>query len=56
MASSEKKKIVVCPRCQSPNITSFMGFETGWKYECKDCGYIGALTEEIEIDVEKLER
>jgi transposase-like protein len=48
------EKLTVCPVCKSPNIVPYVGFRTGWQYECKKCGYIGALTEEIEVDLEKL--
>ena len=49
----EKKKITVCPVCGSIELAPYMGFETGWQYECKGCGYIGALTAEVEVLVPK---
>jgi len=42
--------ILKCPHCKSHNITLDTGGQTG-KYICKDCGYIGGLV--IEEDVEE---
>lgn len=33
----------VCPECGSADTHYELGGETGKKYHCKDCGYIGAL-------------
>ena len=48
----EKKtiKVKICPQCKSYNIILWMGGELGVQYKCKDCGYIGPLI--IEKDVE----
>jgi len=32
-----------CPKCGSKNMAPYMGFESGMKYECQDCGYQGVL-------------
>lgn len=37
----------ICPECRSNQITLYMGGQFG-KYECKKCGYIGALILERE--------
>ena len=43
------KKVYKCPKCGSKNLICFMGFQTGMKYQCLDCSYIGPLKiEEIE--------
>jgi predicted Zn-ribbon and HTH transcriptional regulator len=31
-----------CPQCKSKNIDLYMGGQFG-KYQCKDCGYVGAI-------------
>lgn len=49
----EKKKLTICPVCGSINLAPYIGFKTGWKYECKDCGYIGALTAEVDVPIPK---
>ena len=45
----EPKEITVCPICNSIDIVPYIGFETGWQYQCKSCGYIGALTKKLNI-------
>jgi hypothetical protein len=50
------KKIRVCPVCKSIDIAPRLGFKLGWEYECKNCGYRGALTEEVDISkIKKME-
>jgi ribosomal protein L37AE/L43A len=34
--------VLRCPVCKSKNITTYMGGQFG-KWQCKKCGYIGAL-------------
>ncbi len=34
---------LICPVCNSRNVTYYIGGELGYQYRCKDCGYIGAL-------------
>ncbi|MFO8109028.1 MAG: hypothetical protein R6U17_00675 [Thermoplasmata archaeon] len=36
-------KQLICPKCEGKNIVPEAGFITGYKYHCRDCGYIGAL-------------
>ncbi len=33
----------ICPVCKSKNITLWMGGNVGTQYQCKKCGYHGAL-------------
>jgi predicted RNA-binding Zn-ribbon protein involved in translation (DUF1610 family) len=40
------KSIKVCPKCGSKNVMPYMGFETGMRYECQNCGYVGVLVVE----------
>jgi len=47
--AKKKIKVRVCPKCESSNIIQWLGGKTG-QYKCKNCGYIGALI--IEKDVE----
>ncbi len=49
-----EKKIKVCPVCGSPHIHYVAGMITGEKYVCEDCGYVGSLI--IEMDVEEYKR
>lgn len=44
--------VLVCPQCNSVNITYYMGLKTGVQYQCKECGYIGAFI--IEKDREQI--
>ncbi len=46
----EKNKTLKCPKCGSSNIMPEAGFVTGYKYNCKDCSYVGSLI--IEEDIE----
>jgi len=43
-------KLKRCPVCKKINIMLDLGGQTG-KYRCKDCGYVGALI--IEEDIEE---
>ena len=48
-----KTRIIrTCPNCRSEDIFLNAGASTG-KYECKNCGYIGAIVIEREIDETK---
>lgn len=53
----EKKKpkevvtALVCPDCRGTNIYFEMGLITGRKYNCKDCGYVGAFILERKVIV-----
>ena len=39
-----KEKLVrVCPVCGSANVEPYLGFTTGMRYRCKDCGYVGVF-------------
>ena len=51
MEKEKKDKVMKCPKCGSSNINPEAGFVTGYKYNCKDCGYSGSLI--IEEDSEK---
>ena len=42
-------KIKKCPKCKSLNITLYMGGKFG-KYQCKNCGYVGVIVLEEEIN------
>ena len=49
----EKKRtrtVLVCPQCGSRDLYYEAGLITGYKYHCKNCGYIGAFV--VELDVE----
>ena len=43
-----KMKQKICPKCKSSDIIFNAGGQTG-KYECKNCGYVGAFIIEQEI-------
>jgi transcription initiation factor TFIIIB Brf1 subunit/transcription initiation factor TFIIB len=43
-------KIQACPVCHSKRIKLYAGGQTG-QYECEDCGYVGSLI--IEQDIER---
>ena len=42
--------VLVCPQCNSTNVTYYMGLKTGVQYQCKECDYVGAFI--IERDKE----
>ncbi len=37
------KKVLICPECDSTDVTYFLGGNIGYLYECKKCEYVGAL-------------
>lgn len=45
-----KITVKICPNCKSDNIVLYMGGILGVQYECKNCGYIGPLVIEKELD------
>ncbi|MCD4666346.1 hypothetical protein K8R47_00885 [archaeon] len=50
MGKNPLKTILKCPVCRSSDIILYMGGQMG-QYECKKCGYVGALI--IEEDITK---
>ena len=40
--------VEVCSNCFSPRIAPYMGYETGKRFICQDCGHISAVTLEFE--------
>jgi len=40
---SSTKTILICPQCGSRNVTYWLGLKSGFQYQCKDCGYVGAF-------------
>ncbi len=58
--SHSKKRILICPRCGSQNIklsSKFDAWLTSKRYLCMDCGYIGPIILEIEVnDIEQIKR
>lgn len=40
---SRPKTVLICPVCNSSNVTYYLGGQIGYMYHCKDCGYVGAL-------------
>ncbi len=40
---SHTSQVLICPVCNSSNVTYYLGGELGYQYRCKDCGYVGAL-------------
>lgn len=45
-----KLVVKICPNCRSDQIIFYMGGILGIQYKCKNCGYIGALIIEKELD------
>lgn len=43
-------RIKVCPFCRSTKVDLYMGSYFGKLYKCFDCGYVGPLIVEIDID------
>ena len=43
--------VLICPQCNSTDITYYMGLKTGVQYQCKQCNYVGAFI--IEMDKEQ---
>jgi len=54
LKSKKIKTVKICPKCNSKNMSIYMGAVTGMRYKCKDCGYIGVLTIEWEKNFKKL--
>ena len=49
-AGKRTDSVLVCPQCNSTDVTYYMGLKTGVQYQCKECGYVGAFI--IERDKE----
>ena len=47
--SNLHKRVLRCPQCGGTTIIYESGLITGYKYNCKDCSYIGALIIEEDI-------
>ena len=45
--------VEVCSNCYSPRIAPYMGYETGKRFICQDCGHISVVTIEFE-DIDAL--
>jgi hypothetical protein len=43
------KRILVCPKCQSPQIAQIGGSILGQVYHCQACDYVGSLVLEIDV-------
>jgi predicted RNA-binding Zn-ribbon protein involved in translation (DUF1610 family) len=56
MLPVSKKKttrtVLTCPQCGSADLYYEAGLITGYKYHCKNCGYIGAFVIEKDLDEE----
>ena len=46
-----ERMVLVCPTCLSRDIR-YVGDFSGVRYECPECGYLGALVLEVEEDFE----
>ncbi|HIH87528.1 MAG TPA: hypothetical protein HA304_06450 [Methanosarcinales archaeon] len=49
-AGKRTDSVLICPQCNSTDVTYYMGLKTGVQYQCKECGYVGAFI--IERDKE----
>ncbi len=49
-ARKRTDSVLICPQCNSTNVTYYMGLKTGVQYQCKECNYVGAFI--IERDKE----
>lgn len=49
-------KVLECPDCERSDLSYVAAFETGHKYQCPHCGYLGALAIERERSVGELRR
>jgi predicted RNA-binding Zn-ribbon protein involved in translation (DUF1610 family) len=47
---NKKLKVRFCPRCGSNDIMAVLGFKLGSIYECKKCGFRGALFPEQDLE------
>lgn len=45
-----KQTIRVCPECGSDDLYPETGFISGYQYHCNNCGYVGALVLEKDLD------
>ena len=41
---NDLRNIEVCSNCFSPRIVPYMGYETGKRFMCQDCGHISVVT------------
>ncbi|MBW3582769.1 MAG: phage terminase large subunit family protein [Euryarchaeota archaeon] len=55
-ADPKTVKVLECPECERSDLSYIAAFETGHKYQCPHCGYIGALAVERERSVDELRR
>jgi len=46
-----KKTVLTCPQCGSADMYYENALITGYKYHCKNCGYIGAFVIEKEVKI-----
>ncbi|RLE89696.1 MAG: TFIIB-type zinc ribbon-containing protein [Thermoprotei archaeon] len=46
----ESSKIVVCPICLGSRIDLYLGGYAGKIYRCLDCGYVGSIILEMELE------
>ncbi len=46
-------KVLTCPQCGSADLYYENALITGYKYHCKNCGYIGAFVIEKQIEREE---
>ena len=46
----EKNKVIVCPICFGSRIDLFLGGYAGKIYRCLDCGYVGPIVLEMELE------
>ena len=50
MPAKKKRTIETCPVCGSKEMTPWMGGQLGSQFLCKDCGYVGPLVVEKDIE------
>lgn len=48
--AKKKRTIETCPVCGSKEMTPWMGGQLGSQFLCKDCGYVGPLVVEKDIE------
>lgn len=44
------RRVLTCPQCGSADLYYEAALITGYKYHCKNCGYIGAFVVEKELE------
>ncbi|MCD6092560.1 MAG: hypothetical protein J7J38_00895 [Candidatus Aenigmarchaeota archaeon] len=49
------KSIRTCPICNSTDVMPYVGFNCGMLWQCRSCGYVGALIIEKSV-MKKLPR